>query len=196
MSMIGNLARIPETKRIELHKNPELIESYLYPEFFQQTPPAKKGFLSKLFGAKPDPQPTAPKCEAGIPDSDQMNVDKAWHTLHYLFTGSDWEGAFPQGFLVSCGKEVGVVDVGYGPARSYSSTEVKEISKFLDSLNEEELKGRLDPLKMSELQIYPSVWEEPNLEEEWNYAKSWLDSMKVFLREASERDLALLVYIN
>ena len=197
MSMIGNLARISESKRIELHTKPELIEEFLYPDFVDEAPKEKKGILAKIFGNKPAPPVEVKEKKEGLPEEDQIDIDKAWHGLHFLFTGSNWEGPFPPGFLVSCGKEVGDVDVGYGPAKSFTPTEVKEISEFLENLDDSELKSRLDPKKMSEMEIYPSVWnDDTNIEDEWEYAKYSLDAMKQFIKEASERELALLVYIN
>ena len=195
--MIGNLARISEAKRIELHKKPELIEEFLYPDFVDEAPQEKRGLFARFFGSKPDPEVEVKEKKEGLSEEDQIDVDKAWHGLHFLFTGSDWEGPFPEGFLVSCGKEVGDVDVGYGPAKSFTPEEVKEISDFLENLDDSELKSRLDPKKMNEMKIYPSVWnDESDIEEEWEYAKHSLDTVKQFIKEASQRGLALLVYIN
>ena len=197
MSMIGNLARISESKRIELHSKPELIERLLYPDFADTAPEEKKGILAKIFGSKSAPTINVEEKQEGLAEEDQIDIDKAWHGLHFLFTGSDWEGPFPQGFLVSCGKEVGDVDVGYGPAKSFTPKEVKEISTFLNQLDDSELKSRLDPKKMNELGIYPSIWnDDTNIEAEWEYAKYSLDAMKQFIKEAAQGDLALLVYIN
>ena len=195
--MIGNLARISEAKRIELHKKPELIEEFLSPDFVDEAPQEKRGLFARFFGSKPDPEVEVKEKKEGLSEEDQIDVDKAWHGLHFLFTGSDWEGPFPEGFLVSCGKEVGDVDVGYGPAKSFTPEEVKEISDFLENLDDSELKSRLDPKKMNEMKIYPSVWnDESDIEEEWEYAKYSLDAVKQFIKEASQRGLALLVYIN
>lgn len=44
---------------------------------------------------------------------DEEYLDKAWHGLHFLFTGTAWEGDPPLNFLVSGGREIGDVDVGY-----------------------------------------------------------------------------------
>ena len=59
--------------------------------------------------------------EEGFADFD---IDKAWHGIHYLLTGTAWEGAAPLNFLVAGGRPVGDVDVGYGPARAFSGAEV------------------------------------------------------------------------
>ena len=47
----------------------------------------------------------------------ELDLDKAWHGIHFLLTGSAWEGEEPLCYLLAGGQEVGDEDVGYGPAR-------------------------------------------------------------------------------
>jgi hypothetical protein len=71
--------------------------------------------------------------ESGEPSPDEEDdVDKAWQGLHFLLTGSAWNGEPPLNFLVSGGREIGDVDVGYGPARGFTSTEVAESRRHWD----------------------------------------------------------------
>ena len=135
MSMIGNLARLTAERREQLHREPELITQFLYPRRPSTSPQSKPGLLTRLFGGnKPtEPSPAPPSVIEPLKSEDALGIEKDCHVLHFLFTGSDWEGDFPQGFLVSCGEPVGDVDVGYGPARSYSPAEVQQIADFLKS---------------------------------------------------------------
>jgi hypothetical protein len=41
-----------------------------------------------------------------------LDVDKAWHGIHYLLTGTAWEGDPPLDFIVKGGSQVGDVDDG------------------------------------------------------------------------------------
>lgn len=198
MSMIGNLARIPNETLLKLHQSPELITALLYPGM--STPArAKSGFFSQLFGKKAIPSPAAPSAASlpAILEGDHMDLDKAWHGLHFLFTGSDWEGDFPQGFIATCGEPVGDEDVGYGPARSFTPDEVEKIAKFLATQNEDVLRKRLDPKKMKELEIYPDIWDRADdLEENWEYLAENFRTMKQFIAETAAKKMALLVYLN
>ncbi len=196
MSMIGNLARIPEEVRVSLHQHPESITRLLYPDFDFQ-PYIRKTFLSRLFGKKPPlPEPLEER-KPEIPASDLVDLDKSWHILHYLLTGSDWEGPFPQGFLVSCGRAVGDIDIGYGPARSFSSEEVREIAAYLKMLDRVSLRGRLAPDRLRGLEIYPSYWtKSEDLEDDWERLESGIGCLTDFVGETAERGMALLVYIN
>jgi hypothetical protein len=196
MGMIGNLSRISDDTRISLLKDPEQINTLLYPEF-DEAPQSKPGFLSRIFGKKDiHVLPTSRPPEA-LPEEDTMDLDKTWHALHFLFTGSDWEGNFPNGFLVSCGEPIGDVDVGYGPAKVFTPQQVDEIAAFLGSVDQIGLKQRFDPKKMHEMEIYPSIWDnEADPEQELEYVLGGLEELQGFIRETVDRKMALLVYIN
>lgn len=59
----------------------------------------------------------------------QIDLDKSGHGIHYLLTGSDGEGDPPLNLLVSGGKTIGDIEVGYGPARALTSQQVQIASK-------------------------------------------------------------------
>jgi hypothetical protein len=71
MSMILNLARIPGSLGEELLKNPESIHDLIYPDDESESD---------------DP---------ALSDDDQIDLGKSWHALHFLFTGTAWEGVLP-----------------------------------------------------------------------------------------------------
>ncbi|WP_395751684.1 YfbM family protein [Prosthecobacter sp.] len=167
--MIGHLVRIPEETRVLLHAEPEKIEELLYSDFEEER----------------------------VAEDDDLDIDKTWHVLHFLFTGFAWDGGFPAGFLLSCGEPVGDVDVGYGPARSFTPREVKQISQFLTNLKPAAVRDRLKPALMKKFEIYPGPWKgDEKVEEEWPYFEGGLEDTIAFVREAAEKDLALLVYIG
>jgi len=194
--MIGNISRIPAPVRTALHRDPSTIHAVLYPDWAEVSvkPP---GLLARLFGRKPAPIDPPSDPIHTLSDSDTIDLDKTWHILHFLFTGSDWGGDFPHGFLVSCGKPVGDEDVGYGPARSFDPSQVKQIASFLASLDHPELRKRLDPGQLEKWEIYPGLAGNPTeLEENWDYIANRLDEITRFLAETAEKDFSILVYIN
>lgn len=195
MSMIGNLSRIPEDVLVELHKNPKIITGILYEEYDDE-PIEQPGFFSRLLRKKP-PSLETQTTNYSLSDDDTTDVDKAWHALHFLLTGSEGDADFPQGFLASCGEEVGDIDVGYGPVRSFSSEQVKGISQFLNSLDKSELRCRFDPAKFKQKNIYPDIWADgKNSKEDWEYLEEYLDQLIRFVNETAEKKMAMLVYIN
>jgi len=168
MSMILNLVRIPGPLGEELLSNPASIRTVIYPGYEGNNPAVSK--------------------------DDQVDLDKGWHALHFLFTGTAWEGEFPAAFLVFGGTQVGEVDVGYGPARHFDAAATAQIDDYLQSLDETELQGRLDPEEMTDLEIYPEIWDDENIEEEWEYVRQHFRQLKEFVHETTATGKALLVY--
>jgi hypothetical protein len=88
-----------------------------------------------------------------------ISIDKAWHGLHYLLCGKLEPAPGPLGQAVFGGTEIGE-DQGYGPARYFTPTQVAEIASALQSPSlERELHARFDAAAMTQLGIYPGVWE-------------------------------------
>jgi hypothetical protein len=69
----------------------------------------------------------------------ETSIDKAWHGLHFLFTGMSDGGKWPEGFLLAGGTAIGKLNVGYGPDRAFRSSEVVEINLYLRTLDHGQL---------------------------------------------------------
>ena len=163
--MIGNFRALTDLELQALFANPARVEQLLY---------------ESLLG--------------GGANGNQLDVDKAWHGLHFLLTGSAWEGSFPLNFVVAGGREVGG-DLGYGPARGLTSADVLKIDEALEPLTRAELTGRFDAQRMTELQIYPDGWsDDPN--GELDYLLEYYADLREFVRRTAERRHALLVYLS
>ncbi len=196
MSMIGNLARVSDETIATIHADPSLVTTLLYSDIPPSTL-SRPSFLGRLFGRGRSEKHSATPSIQPVPRADMLDIDKTWHAIHYLLTGTDWESGFPEGFLVSCGQVVGDVDVGYGPARSFSQSEVATIADYLAGLPNETLRSRLDFAEMQRLDIYPVVWEDESLiDDEWEYICGGLDDLRRFLAETKSKGMGLLVYIN
>lgn len=91
MSMIGNLARVTDEQLRGLYRSPDVIEGLLYPDM-PSVKPSKQSLFARLFGRERS------RKVGGLPTEDQMDLDKAWHVLHFLFTGSAWKVSFPKAF--------------------------------------------------------------------------------------------------
>src|SRR5689334_11060249 len=99
MSMIGNFVRLSEPDLQRLLADPDKVPSFLMD-------------AEEFEGPKR-----------------HLDVDKAWHLIHFLLTGSADEGSGPLANAVIGGQLLGNVDVGgYGPAVYLSAAEVAEVS--------------------------------------------------------------------
>jgi hypothetical protein len=129
MSMVGCFASIDQPTQQHLMANPSEIEAYLYPD------------------------------EAdGEPNHYTIDVDKAWHGIHYILTGTADGGEAPLALAIFGGVEIGD-DVGYGPARLLDPMQVKAIANALGQIDEPTFRARFAPEKMQKAEIYPrEIW--------------------------------------
>jgi hypothetical protein len=88
-----------------------------------------------------------------------ISIEKAWHGVHYLLCGRAEPGADLISQAVMGGTDVGE-DLGYGPARYFDAAKVAAIANELTRPNlETEMMARWDPDQMTNLGIYPAVFE-------------------------------------
>ena len=91
-------------------------------------------------------------------DDAQLDIDKAWHGLHFLLSGDAEVGEPPLDFILTGGAPVGDIDVGYGPARAFTPGEVRDIATALAPISVDTLRERFDPAAMETAAIYPEIW--------------------------------------
>jgi hypothetical protein len=171
--MVGNFKRASDDRIRALLLQPEEITAYLHED---------------EDGEREGPDEPPPPC---------AYVDKAWHGIHFLLTGSAWEGPKPLDFIVRGGREVGEIDVGYGAARAFTSTEVEAIAAALRPLTREVLRDRFDPAEMSRLEIYPEIWGRPDEQQRTlEYLLGYYDSLRGFLDATATAREGIIVFFN
>lgn len=145
--------------------------------------PATVGTL--LFGDLDD--------DAEMPDP-ELDLDRSWHGLHYLLTGTAWEIGDGAGAAILGGNEIGE-DGGYGPARLLGAETVRMVATALDALDVETLRARFDPDAMVAADIYPNAWASGTDEFDsylaWNFAE-----LRRFYRTAAANGQAVLLAIT
>jgi hypothetical protein len=146
------------------------------------------------------------------PDDDaelrEVDVDKAWHAIHWLLTGSPDEtapasrrrGLFRRS---SGGPETGAerhavlggtpigADDGYGPARLLTPDQVAAVAAALEPLTPEALGHRVDLVAMEAADLYPGIWDEENVYEEY-LGPSYEVLRNLYLEAAAEGAAVLL----
>lgn len=88
-------------------------------------------------------------------EAETIELDKAWHGIHFLLTGSVWEGEEPLCYLVRGGVELGKEDFGYGPAPLLNPDQIADWAKALSTISTDELRKRFNPEAMMKAKIYP-----------------------------------------
>lgn len=154
------------------------------------------GIFRRLLGKDP-----AAKQREGLnlceDETATTDLEKAWHGIHYLLTSSAEEGNAPLDFLVVGGQSVGDIEVGYGPARVFTSGEVRAIHAALASIDEAALRARFTPAHMMELEIYPAIWDrDPAEDDTLGYCVEYFVPLKAFVAHAADKGLGLVITIQ
>jgi hypothetical protein len=176
MSMIGNYVHISAEQLALLQADPgsisDLLDS-LYPD--------EQG--------DEDDEPAPPK----IP---HLDIDKAWHGIHFLLNDSAWEGDAPLFNVVLGGTELGDEDVGYGPARYLTPEEVQETAHAISQVSVDDLLRRYDPRRMTKAEIYPEIIWERDRDEALQYLLDYYVNVVAFFREAARHGQAMLLFMD
>jgi hypothetical protein len=204
MGMYVGLASLSEATINKLHADPPLVWLVVAPEDpaavgRARGAPKRPGLLARLFRARAET--TLPLAPAGLAleegEGEVESLDKAWHGIHYLLTGTAWEGDPPLNFLVSGGQEVGEEDVGYGPARTLTPRDAREIASALAALSDERLRARFAPKEMMRLEIYPEIWDrDPAEDDTLGYLMAYVGQLRAILASVVARGHGLLVTIT
>jgi hypothetical protein len=190
MSMICNVRRVLPDELERLLETPAYITTFLYGESAAAAMP--RGLLARLFSSAPPPPVTwAPRV-----DGDEIDIEKAWHGLHFMFTGTAWEGSLPAAFLLAGGREIGKVDVGYGPARAFRPDDVRQVAAYLSGRSEQELQQRYDPPRMTALKIYPEIWDPGDDDEQVEYLVDAFGRLREFVVATRDAGAGLIIYLN
>ena len=194
MGMCLGLHSVSDENIKKIIAEPELIlwllgsqEQYL--EILEQN--AAPSFFGKLLGKQAQHrEPSQIRFVDG--ENQEMDLDKAWHGIHFCLNGSAEEG--PNDFLLMGGEWAGQIDVGYGPARLFTSQQVANIVSKLESFGPEELESAFDPDTMAQLDIYPSIWDEGK--EAFSYLAEYYKNLFGFLLRCKNQQLGVAIYLS
>ena len=201
MSKCYNLLTISDNNIDELLHNPPLIWRILAPDSQDLYLNAindknHKSLLTRWFHKNDAAVVTeAPNLEFIEGEGIDVELDKSWHGIHYLLTKSAWSGDWPLNFLLCEGKEIGDIDIGYGPARTFKANEVKEIAAALATIDHDALKENFDPGDMAHQDIYPDIWLN-QLDDALAYCLEYFDELKRHVNDAAQRNMGLLVHLS
>jgi hypothetical protein len=86
-----------------------------------------------------------------------VDIDKTWHIIHFLLTGTLEGGEWPLSGAVLGGTPLCPSEIGYGSIRYLTPHEVGEVTAALALIPPDDLAQRLDLETLQELDIYPGV---------------------------------------
>jgi hypothetical protein len=168
MSMIANFVAVTDEDFAHLRENPGKIESFLYPDE-----------------------------EFALIGIEQISIDKAWHVIHFILTGTDWGGPEPQREAILGGEPFGE-NLGYGPARFLAKDRVKQVSAHLETLSSNLVSENFNLKAFADNGIYPNIWSQ--LEGEHlagvDFFDEYFQLLRDFYRRAAESNLNVVQYLD
>jgi hypothetical protein len=206
MGMTCGLYRASATELEQLLNQPESIVAFM--EASTWAPPVRevrpKGILGWLMKLSPvtvvenDPDAEPPPGYDQANDRPHCDLEGVWHGLHYLFTGTAWEGDEPACYLIRGGEDIGDADeLGYSVLQALRPSKVQRFAAFLDGLSREELARRFNPTRMMDLGVEStlSASERPN-ERPIERLLDGYDELRAFIRAAAEAKAGAVVYVT
>lgn len=167
MGMYMQLRRCSAARLAELRAQPDLVAEFIQPEDYES-----------------------------LPEGEVINLDKAWHAIHFLLSGNTDPALPPQGSLFA-GEELGE-DFGYGPARVLTPSDVRAFADYLSSKPDDFVEQTIDFKALREADVYPDIWDRDDLEEveeEIEYVAEYFRVLKTFMRKAADAGEAAVVQI-
>lgn len=125
---------------------------------------------------------------------DAFDLDKAWHGLHFLLTGTAEEVDGPAGFIIAGGDYLSHPDDDYLIVRTLNSEEVRAFDEVLSANPPERLVERFAPAALKAADVYPDIWDEG--EDALEYLMGEYEILRKGVREARERGVGLITYVG
>lgn len=123
-------------------------------------------------------------------DVTSVDIDKAWHGVHWLLTGSAEPDSSIASNVIFGGQPVG--DPDEEMIQVIDEPRVARIASYLAELDRASLRARFDPQAMIRADVYPSgIWEEPELLED--YLLPPVEQLKEFYSSAAHANEVVIV---
>jgi len=124
-----------------------------------------------------------------------FDVDKQWHAIHYLLTGSPDPVDGPLGIIMGEFEDIGE-DQGYGPSWFIPPEAIKASHEALRALSDDELRERYDPAAMVRDNVYIAGALAEEGAEGLDFLLEDLQRLRAFVRAGAERSLGAFAFVT
>jgi hypothetical protein len=208
MGMTGGLVRASEADIQRLRTDPSSLPGFIEGDFW--VPPVRrvqpKGILGWLLRLTPitieevDPDAVPPQGANLVPPESHFDLDKAWQPLHFLLTGTAWEGEEPACYLVRGGEDLIEDDeLGYSSIRALTPDQISRFDEFLSTQSHEALRQRFDHQKMVALEIYSKptrARDSTSSPDEVLHLLDAFDALRSFVAVVAQRGDGAIAYLT
>ena len=133
-------------------------------------------------------------------EAPDIDLDHAWHGIHFLLTGSARGTAGPRGYILGghpLGDPASRMSGGYASARALSSEEVGLFDDLLQCISTADFRFRFNPDALIAADVYPGNWERALTGEEdvLAYLEDHFVHLKQFVSAAHRDGLGIITYL-
>lgn len=122
-------------------------------------------------------------------DENSVDLDKAWHALHWLLNDDGGPTDGPLSETIFGGESIGE-DPGYGPGRLLPADRVRVVAHALGQIELNSLRTRMDAQAMESAEIYPMIWDEDDVFD--SYLAPAYDRLRTFYTAAAAANQAVI----
>jgi hypothetical protein len=132
----------------------------------------------------------------GLEDPKLVDLEKAWAGILFLLTGKNINDlTHPLARVLFSENLIDEdQDLGYGPANYLTPKEVSELNAQISSISSEDLKQNFNPKQMTELEIYPTIWDEGD--DAFDYLNQYFKIMQETYSDAAKNGEAIITFIS
>jgi Domain of unknown function (DUF1877) len=148
-----------------------------------------------FFKGKSAPAVKAPEAGIGAVEAPEptTGLDKAWHGIHFLLTGTAYEGDEPLCYLMKGGEELHDEDRDV-PERILRPNQVADWANALSPISSDDLRKRFDPQAMMKANIYPGIWDrDPKVDDTLGYLLEYYEHLRSFLEQAKNANKGVII---
>jgi hypothetical protein len=113
-----------------------------------------------------------------------LDLDKQWHAIHFLLTGSAGATSSPLSLILGTFEEVGP-DHGYGPAWFVPNASLVALNEALGALTDEQWARKYDSALAVEEQVYLAETLEEEGEEALEFLAADIKRLRAFVADAA-----------
>ena len=188
MGVVGSVSRVDGAKLRELCEEPRELRWHMVgwePE------PKPVGLLQRMLGGKPESSaPKRPPWQEP-PTEDSQYLDKAWHAIHFLLTGSADPDETPRGFLLS-GRSV---ESGDFAVLVHDEKATQRIAEALRDVDRSWLSARWNQSDLARSDVYLIQDCNEDDDEVREYVFDYALELVQFVQVAAQRGCGLIVDI-
>lgn len=125
-----------------------------------------------------------------------VDFDKSWDGIIFLLTGESFATTEHNlARVLFSGQFIDEEqDLGYGPAHYLTPEQVEALNNEISTITITDLKQKFNPQKMTELGVYPTIWDEG--EDAFDYIADGFSTVQTIFADATKNREAIITFLD